>query len=736
MVDTKQKPKCLIWFGFPLLLGAVSVCGPYLLHRTVETAIRRKAAELLAHRSGGRVHINAIWPLGIVAGGIKIEGLHIAWEKKKTRGRLHIEDAVIRFNPKTRTVTRIELRTATLQGGGPTAELWALARRMRRRRKRQNKGHASPLQNARRRIPEIVVEALTVDLSLHDGPLRRVVFGPSDLVLKPCANTGKTCLKAHTPAVLMALSQGASISGHAISARLQISDPADRRNKGGLWWMGARLTAGIQKLEKISLERLTAADLSVHLPRSLGRLRFGGDPRAGTHLALSIHARRLSRHLVEIQTLIAPPAQAHARLAFKAISDSKRGVLRLAGRLKRFPAEIFTPGAGPIKPRKLRLSGRFNGWLGPQGNGRFDTDLQAKGDITIHHRAFARRPVCFSALRVALASRIAWNDRRLAVRIPRLHGAIRGAAVTLAGRIERTPQNTHIAIQAEVPPTDCQALLDAAPEGLVPTLDRMQLAGKTGGRLQLALDTQNLKDLHLSMQPRTPGCRVVSDPPQADVHDLLKSYSMTVRDHHGRRKTWVLGPRNRHYRRLVSLPPHLLHAFLTTEDRDFFNHRGFDWEQIRRALAYDLEHGGFHKGASSISQQLIKNVFLSHRRNVSRKLQEAVLTWRLEQVVSKKRILELYLNLIEMGPGLYGVRQGALTYFRKNPRHLTPLESLHLAAITPSPKRYYRSFKGGRITMAWLLRLRGLLNHMYRHGKISKPLYATLRQKELILAAF
>ena len=98
--------------------------------------------------------------------------------------------------------------------------------------------------------------------------------------------------------------------------------------------------------------------------------------------------------------------------------------------------------------------------------------------------------------------------------------------------------------------------------------------------------------------------------------------------------------------------------------------------------------------------------------------------------------MELYLNLIEMGPGLYGVRQGALTYFKKNPSELTPLESLHLAAITPSPKRYYHAFRGGRITMAWLLRLRGLLNHMYRHGRISKPLYTELRQKELILAAF
>lgn len=139
---------------------------------------------------------------------------------------------------------------------------------------------------------------------------------------------------------------------------------------------------------------------------------------------------------------------------------------------------------------------------------------------------------------------------------------------------------------------------------------------------------------------------------------------------------------------LSQVSPYLLKAILIAEDDKFWSHRGFDVEAMQKALEKDLEQGKFKMGGSTISQQLVKNLYLTPAKNPLRKLKEAIITWRLEQALSKRRILELYVNVVEWGNGLFGAEMASQRYFGKSASQLTAEEASKLAAILPNPIRY------------------------------------------------
>lgn len=133
--------------------------------------------------------------------------------------------------------------------------------------------------------------------------------------------------------------------------------------------------------------------------------------------------------------------------------------------------------------------------------------------------------------------------------------------------------------------------------------------------------------------------------------------------------------------------PYLVKAVLIAEDDKFWRHDGFDFQAIERAVERALKEKRFRFGGSTISQQLAKNLYLSPSRSPSRKLKEAILTWRLERALTKKRILELYLNVAEWGDGIFGIEAAARHYYGKPASELGPGEAARLAAILPSPLR-------------------------------------------------
>ncbi len=140
---------------------------------------------------------------------------------------------------------------------------------------------------------------------------------------------------------------------------------------------------------------------------------------------------------------------------------------------------------------------------------------------------------------------------------------------------------------------------------------------------------------------------------------------------------------------------HLKRAVVAAEDSRFLTHQGFDWEGIKTAVEKNVKHGRIVAGGSTISQQLAKNLFLSASRNPLRKLQEAAITVMLESLWSKRRILEVYLNVIEWGNGLYGAEAAARHYYGIPAARLSPSQAAHLAAMIPNP-RYYETHRTAR----------------------------------------
>ena len=136
------------------------------------------------------------------------------------------------------------------------------------------------------------------------------------------------------------------------------------------------------------------------------------------------------------------------------------------------------------------------------------------------------------------------------------------------------------------------------------------------------------------------------------------------------------------------ISPYLMKAVLIAEDDKFWKHEGFDYEAIQKAIEKDIKAKKFKLGGSTISQQLAKNLYLSPAKNPLRKIAEAAITWRMEKTLSKRRILELYLNVVEWGEGIFGAETASRHYFGKSSSELSPEEAARLAAVLPNPRRY------------------------------------------------
>lgn len=162
----------------------------------------------------------------------------------------------------------------------------------------------------------------------------------------------------------------------------------------------------------------------------------------------------------------------------------------------------------------------------------------------------------------------------------------------------------------------------------------------------------------------------------------------------------------------------LTRAVLAGEDSRFFDHAGFDWEEIRKALEEDWNEGEFKRGASTITQQLAKNLFLSTSKNPLRKLHEAVITKEMEWILSKRRILEIYLNVIEWGDGVYGAEAAARTYFNTSAAALSADQAAFLSAIIPSPNGAFNPSTHRRRVE----RRKNLIERLMRHVVVPRDL--------------
>ncbi len=166
------------------------------------------------------------------------------------------------------------------------------------------------------------------------------------------------------------------------------------------------------------------------------------------------------------------------------------------------------------------------------------------------------------------------------------------------------------------------------------------------------------------------------------------SIVITVKDWEKKGHPFVVGPRNPRWTPIGAVPSAMKKAVVASEDANFYSHEGVDYEAIREAIRTDWRKGRFVRGGSTITQQLAKNLFLTREKTLIRKVKELVLARRMDDALSKSRILELYLNVVELGPMVYGIGHAAHYYFGKPPSALTVRECAFLASMLPGPKVY------------------------------------------------
>lgn len=236
-------------------------------------------------------------------------------------------------------------------------------------------------------------------------------------------------------------------------------------------------------------------------------------------------------------------------------------------------------------------------------------------------------------------------------------------------------------------------LFASLPKGLFRHVQGIRTSGKLSYDLLLDVDFNHLDSLQFSSDLRGHGFRIESLG-GSELTKMNEEFEYTAYENDLPVRTFFIGPSNPNFRPLNRISPLLQMAIMQSEDGGFYYHQGFLPGAIQEALAYDLQVGRFARGGSTITMQLVKNVFLNRHKNIARKLEEALIVWLIENqhLTSKERMYEVYLNLVEWAPLVYGACEASHFYFEKEPSDLTVEEAIFLASIVPKPKHFRSSF--------------------------------------------
>ncbi len=236
------------------------------------------------------------------------------------------------------------------------------------------------------------------------------------------------------------------------------------------------------------------------------------------------------------------------------------------------------------------------------------------------------------------------------------------------------------------------SLFESLPRGLFNTLQGIRVKGEMEFGLFVDLDLANPDSLKfdINLNPHNFGINAFGS---ENFYALNDTFTYVAYENGIAIRHIAIDSTRKSFARLHSISPNLMNAIVTSEDGGFFFHKGFDFDGIRYAMVQNLTTKRFARGGSTITQQLVKNVYLSRSKNIMRKAEEALIVWLIEtqRLVTKRRILEIYFNIIEWGPNVYGVNEACRFYFDKLPSDLTLNEALFLTSVVPRPKSIHSS---------------------------------------------
>ena len=344
-----------------------------------------------------------------------------------------------------------------------------------------------------------------------------------------------------------------------------------------------------------------------------------------------------------------------------------------------------------------------------------DCDVGVR-DLGLSHPKLADDVV--HGLEASILLKATYDDRG-ALTISDAEGTLGALRLRFKGSMVDAHDHLEGALDFAAPTAACQSLLDSIPTALVPDVRAMEFTGTFGATGKLAFDTRALDDLELSYRIDDQ-CKFVHAPEEFERERFTHPFEHQVYLPDGSVAEEETGPGSEAWVDLDHISPFMQVAVLTTEDGAFFKHLGFNHAAIRASIIANLKAGKFIRGASTISMQLTKNLFLSREKTVSRKLEEVILTDYEEQTFSKNEIMELYLNVIEFGPDIYGIGAAADHYFGRKPDELNLAESLFLSSLLPNPIGYQKLYEKGEISPSWTRNIHTLMQIAFKSGKISQ----------------
>ncbi|MEO7332194.1 MAG: transglycosylase domain-containing protein, partial [Minicystis sp.] len=344
-------------------------------------------------------------------------------------------------------------------------------------------------------------------------------------------------------------------------------------------------------------------------------------------------------------------------------------------------------------------------------------DGEGKGhNLSLRSTALSDEPVAGLELAFRAKGEMRLDGSRVRVDAGEVDlGAIR---LSVQGEYERVKDAHRLRGTFEVPITACQSMLDSIPKGLIPKLKGMRIAGSYALKGKANVDTAHLDRSFVVDWDTGNTCRVVEAPPEINVERFQKPFTRTAYDGDGRPFALEAGPGTATWAPLGSTSKFMEVAVLTTEDGGFRRHHGFDQEAIKNSIRENIRKKRFVRGASTISMQLAKNLYLDRGKNLSRKLQEAILTMYLEQALTKEQVLELYFNVVEFGPNLYGIGPASRHYFNAPAADLSLGQALYISSIMPNPKVQHFG-AGGAVVPGWMDYLRKLMKIAHQRNNLT-----------------
>jgi hypothetical protein len=276
--------------------------------------------------------------------------------------------------------------------------------------------------------------------------------------------------------------------------------------------------------------------------------------------------------------------------------------------------------------------------------------------------------------------------------------------------------------RAEMARQDCGAVARSIPKALLTSIGAIEATGQVSWMVDLAVPLKDVYKATMDLTLDDATCEV-SKFANIDLDELAGDFVRPVNENGTMLDDVLVGPQSGYWVALADMPPWLPWSMMATEDGAFYKHRGIRPGLLLRAIRMDLDYGRFVYGGSTITQQLVKNVYLSRAKHLSRKFEELLIVWQLERRVPKDRILELYVNMIEYGPKIYGIERAAQAYFGKSGKDLSPLESAFLAANKPCPRCGYARFTKKQWDPWWQERMIGIMNKMRDEGVIDDEKY-------------